>query len=145
MRTDEEPVVVEQTFHVPVETVWNAITDVELMRQWFFDNIPEFKAEVGFETRFNVSTGERDFLHVWTVTEAIPQTKLVYNWRYPDYPGDSFVIFELSDQGGSTKLTVRTDVREDFPDEIPEFKRESCEAGWQYFIQQNLKRFLENM
>jgi hypothetical protein len=30
-----------------------------------------------------------------------------------------------------------------FPGHIPEFKRESCLAGWQYFIRERLKKFLE--
>ena len=54
-----------------------------MMIKWFFDNIPEFKPEVGFETQFNVNTGERDFHHVWTITEAIPGQKI---GLYPSFP-----------------------------------------------------------
>ncbi len=32
---------------------------------------------------------------------------------------------------------------EKFPDNIPEFKRESDVAGWNYFIKDSLKEFLE--
>lgn len=32
---------------------------------------------------------------------------------------------------------------ETFPRDIPECSSESCEAGWKYFIRQNLKKFLE--
>jgi len=64
MKTSEPPVIVSQNFSQSLETVWNAITDVALMRQWFFDNIPDFKAEVGFQTKFNVKALSRDFLHL---------------------------------------------------------------------------------
>ena len=33
----EEAVVLERTFNAPVARVWRALTDVEEMRQWYFD------------------------------------------------------------------------------------------------------------
>ena len=142
MKTTEPPVVVEQFFNVPIHTVWNAITNVDEMTQWFFDNIPDFKAEVGFTTQFNVKAPSRDFMHVWKVTEVITNKKLTYNWTYEGLEGDSFVTFELSPEQNNTKLVLSTNVVEDFDDEIPEFKRESCEAGWNYFIKERLKLYL---
>jgi hypothetical protein len=40
------------------------------------------------------------------------------------------------------KLSVR--IVEDFPDDIPEFKRESGLEGWTYFIRKRLKEYFEN-
>ena len=94
MRKDDDPVVVEQTYRASVDTVWNAITQVDQMRQWYFDNIPSFKPEVGFETQFNVRCEGRGFLHVWTVTKVAPPRFIECNWKYEGYPGDSFVVFE---------------------------------------------------
>ena len=142
MKVNEKPVVVEETFEASIDTVWKAITDIDLMRQWYFDNIPDFKPEVGFETRFDVTNEGRTFPHLWKVTEVIPSKKIVYDWRFDGYPGDSFVAFELSGDDKATKLRLSCHVREDFPDNIPEFKRENCLAGWQYFISQSLKQFL---
>lgn len=34
----------EETYGAPLEKVWNAITDKDRMRQWYFD-IPDFKGE----------------------------------------------------------------------------------------------------
>ena len=56
MRKSDKPIIVEQTFNTSIETVWNAITEVDQMRKWFFDNIPSFKPEVGFETQFDVQS-----------------------------------------------------------------------------------------
>lgn len=144
MRTDEEPVVVEQTYAASVEDVWSAITQRDQMVQWYFDNIPSFEAAVGFETRFDVECEGRVFPHLWKVTDVVPQQRIQYDWRYDGYSGDGFVVFELAGQGEETKLTLTCRTREDFPDDIPEFRRESCEAGWKYFIQENLKRYLES-
>jgi uncharacterized protein YndB with AHSA1/START domain len=143
MKTTDEPVVVEQSFNVSIDAVWSALTRVDQMRQWFFDNIPAFEPEVGFETQFNVQSESRNFLHMWKVTEVVPRKTITYDWKYEGYPGDASVVYELFEENKTTKLRLTLKVREDFPEDIPEFKRESCIAGWDYFIGGNLKEFLE--
>lgn len=139
------PVIVEEHINASVESVWNAITDLETMKLWYFENIDQFKPEVGAKSKFEVNTGERVFTHLWEITEVHPLKLIAYNWRYAEYPGDSVVTFQLWDEDGVgvTKLRLTAKFIDDFPAEIPEFKRESCEAGWRYFIQQRLKNFLE--
>ena len=61
---------------------------------------------------------------------------------YNEYPGDSFVKFELNEKAGSTLLRLSTEVKADFPDDIPEFKRKSGVQGWNYFIGKQLKAYL---
>ena len=143
MRKGDQPIIVEQSFDASIESVWKAITDVDQMRQWFFENIRSFKPEVGFETQFNVQSGDRNFLHKWKVTEVMPLKKITYNWKYEVYPGDSFVVFELFGQNNLTVLRLTHKVLESFPQDIPEFRRESGVEGWTYFIKQCLKEFLE--
>ena len=118
MKTSDEPVVVEDVFNADIKTVWKAITEVNQMTKWFFDNIPDFEAEVGFETQFNVNSGERDFLHIWKIIEVEPFKKITYDWSYKDYPGRGLVSFELFEEENSTKLRLTNTVIEDFPDEI---------------------------
>jgi uncharacterized protein YndB with AHSA1/START domain len=113
------------------------------MRQWYFENIPSFEPEVGFETQFNIHNEGRDFLHLWKVTEVIPLKKIKYSWKFEGYPGASFVAFELFEHSAGTKLRVSTEIIEDFPDDIPEFRRESCLGGWTFFITNRLRDFLE--
>ncbi len=48
MSEENTPIIVEQVFNVPASKVWKAITNVVEMRHWFFDNIPDFKPEIGF-------------------------------------------------------------------------------------------------
>ena len=143
MKTTEPPVIVEEIFNNTLENVWNAITVKEKMVQWFFDNIPDFKAEIAFKTKFNVKAPSRDFMHLWEVTEVLSLKKLVVNWKYEDCAGNSFVIWELENLGAQTKVKLTTKVTEDFSDDYPEFRRESCVSGWNYFIKENLKSYLE--
>jgi uncharacterized protein YndB with AHSA1/START domain len=142
MRKDEQTIVVEDTFNASIEIVWKSITEIDQMRQWYFENIPSFKPEVGFETQFNVQNEERNFLHRWKVTEVVPLKKIAYNWKYENYSGDSVVMFELSEENNLTKLRLTHQVLESFPEDIPEFKRESGVEGWIFFIKKSLKEFL---
>lgn len=138
-----EPVVVEQSFTATKERVWAAITEHAQMVQWFFEGIPDFMPEPGFRTEFNVNTGQRDFCHIWKITESVPQVRIVYDWRYRDLPGVGKVTFEIFAAENGTRLRVTNEGLESFPTDIPEFSRESCVGGWRYFIQGALKDFLE--
>lgn len=143
MKASDDPIVVEESFNASIETVWRSITELDQMRQWFFENIPSFDPVVGFETRFSVHSGGREFRHIWKLTEVVPLKRISYDWTYDGYPGDSFVVFELFEQEGSTKLRLTATVRQDFPDDIPEFKWESCLGGWEYFLKDRLKQYIE--
>ena len=143
MKTSEPPVVVEETYRQPAEAVWRAITDVCEMRCWYFDCIPEFEARVGFKTEFTIINEGREFPHLWDVTEVEPGRKIVSGWRFQGYPGHGMVTFELEQQGGHARLTLTNEVLEDFPDDIPEFRRESCLAGWQFLLGQSLRDYLD--
>lgn len=143
MKTTDPPIIVEQLFNESISRVWQAITQHNQMIQWFFDNIPAFKAEVGFKTQFNVKAPSQDFLHLWEIIEVIPYQKIVYNWKYQDIAGDSFVIFELFEIDNHIKLVLTAEIIEDFDDAIPEFKYESGAAGWTYFIKEQLPKYLE--
>lgn len=143
MKKEDPPVVVEQIVYCSTVSAWHALTDPVQMRKWFFDNIPDFKPKPGFETAFNIESGERNFFHLWKVIEAVPGKMITINWKYKDYLGDSNVKFEIAQEADSVKIIVSLTVLEDFPDDVPEFKRESCIAGWNYFINKNLKEYLE--
>jgi len=75
LATKSEPLIIERTFNAPVAKVWNAITDVDQMRQWYFD-LKEFRAEVGFEFEFVVEHDGMTYHHLCKITEVIPQKKI---------------------------------------------------------------------
>lgn len=143
MTSTAAPVVVEQVFPASRDAVWKAITDKDQMRQWFFETIEDFVPEPGFETQFNVRAEDKDYLHLWKVTEVIPNKKIVYKWRYGGYPGDSFVFWELSETAIGTQLRLTHRGHATFSQDEPVFNRENCEEGWRYFLCERLKAFLE--
>ena len=105
--------------------------------------IEDFKAEVGFKTEFSLENEGRKFSHLWEVTEVVLEQKIKYKWSYLEYSGDSYVVFELNQENEIVRLIVTSVVLENFPQDIPEFKRQSGIDGWNYLIKQNLKNYLE--
>src|SRR5271167_1905717 len=95
------PIIVEQTYNAPVNAIWEAITDKEQMKEWYFD-VDAFKPEVGFEFSFMGENEGRKFKHLCKITEVIPGSKLAHTWRYEGYTGSSTVTFELAEEDGKT-------------------------------------------
>ena len=135
-------VIVEKLFDAPVEKVWKAITDKDEMKEWYF-NLDEFKAEKGFEFSFagEGHKGEK-YIHVCKITEVIPYKKLQYSWRYIDYDGYSMVTFELFEEGNKTRLRLTHEGLETFPQNSPDFAKESFTAGWTHIVTVSLAQFL---
>lgn len=148
MKTSDPAVIVEQVYPTSKAKVWAALTQVDQMHQWFFGEIVAFEPTVGFTTEFNIEVEDRSFVHLWKIVKSVPEQELVVNWNYQGMQGDSNVHFKIDQDfkgegpGEQTKLVLECEILEDFPEEIPEFRRESCVAGWEYFIQGNLKDFL---
>ena len=135
-------IIVERTFDAPVGRVWTALTDVNEMRQWYFD-LKEFKPQIGFEFEFVVEHEGNTYHHLCKVTEVILEKKIAYTWRYKGEVGDSLVTFELFGEGDRTRLKLTHSGIETFP-KTPAYARKNFEAGWTEIIGSEFKRFVEN-
>jgi uncharacterized protein YndB with AHSA1/START domain len=138
----QEAFVIERTFHAPVEKVWQAITDKEQMKRWYFD-LEEFTAEPGFEFRFHAGPPETQWLHECKILEVVPGKRLKYSWRYPGYEGNSFVTWELFAEGDNTRLRLTHEGLESFPSTIRELRKENFAEGWTSIVGTALKNYLE--
>jgi len=143
MKKSEPPIILKVTYPASIEKVWAALTELEKMQQWYFPMLSAFEPKVGFETKFRLEHEGRVFTHQWKVTEVIPEQKIAYDWNYPEYKGDSYVVFELSEVTDGIKLLLTNVVTKDFPQDIPEFKRESGVEGWNYLLGDALMKFLK--
>ena len=136
---------ISTTINKPKLLVWKAITNHPEMLQWFFNNIPNFKATVGFRTWFVIDAGARSFYHLWEVTEVVNNKFLTVSWTYPDYFKESFnVTFKVTEiKDDTTDFSVFVDGIEKFEHlNIPELTYNSCKEGWRYFSNR-LKEYLE--
>jgi len=140
---EERIITVERIFNANRQSVWRAITQKDMMKQWYFD-LKEFKAVVGFKFEFQGGEpGGKQWKHLCEVTEVIPESKLTYSWKYEGYSGISYVTFELLDEGENTKLKLTHSGIGTFPADIPELAIQNFEQGWDQIINVSLKEFLE--
>jgi uncharacterized protein YndB with AHSA1/START domain len=139
---EKRPIEVERTFDAPIERVWKAISSNDDMKQWYFELV-DFKPEVGFEFQFWGGSENKQYLHLCRVTEAIAGRKLAYSWRYDGREGNSVVTFELSPEGNRTKIKLTHQGVETFPQDDPDFARQSFAQGWNEIINKALREFVE--
>lgn len=139
-----EPFVIERTYDAPIEKIWQALTNNDAMKKWYFE-MAAFKPEVGCQFQF-AGTGKDEnmhYIHLCEVKEIVPLKKLSYSWKYEGYEGDSLVTFELFPEGSKTKLKLTHAGLETFPVTNPDFAKNNFVEGWTFIIGTSLKEFVE--
>lgn len=134
------PLVVERTLNAPVKAVWEALTDNEKLKQWYFQ-LPAFEAKTGFEFSFKAGKEGEEIVHRCKVTAVDPLKKLAYTWRYEGHAGDSEVTWELFPEGNKTKLRITHTGLHTFPTDAV-FAVERFSEGWNYILGTSLPDFL---
>lgn len=137
----ETPFVIEQIYNAPIEKVWDALTDENKMKEWYFPQLKKFEPVVGFE--FEFTDDGSNYQKEWRVTQVVDGKKLAHSWIYKGYPGSSEVTFELFEEGSETRLKLTHTGLASFPHD-PHFARNRFEDGWHHIIGSNLKHYLEN-
>lgn len=137
-------VIIEEIFDASAERVWQAITDKNKMKKWYFD-LDEFNPVVGFNFKFpGKGHNGDDYMHLCRVTEVIPNKKLQYSWSYENLSGVSYVTFELFSEGEKTRLKLTHSGLDSFPKNNPDFAMESFKGGWTKILSESLKNFINN-
>ncbi len=137
-----EPIVFERTYNAPIKKVWKAITDKNDMKQWYFE-MSDFKPEVGFEFSFEGGTENKTYVHLCKVVEVVPGKKLKHSWRYQGYEGNSFVTWELFEEGKNrTRVKLTHEGLETFP-QLPDFAKNNFVQGWTEITGVLLLEFVE--
>ena len=131
----------EFNYNVPIEKVWQALTDKDKMKKWYFPQLQKFEPIVGFKFQFDDNTAE--YQKEWIVTKVAEGKTLSHSWAYRNYPGSSEVTFDLFADENKTRLRVTQTGLESFPND-PHLKRERFEWGWDNLLGQNLKYLLED-
>ncbi len=102
---------IRQTWHFdhPVETVWEYLTNSEMLSRWLMEN--DFKPEVGHKFKFNTKPRAGfDGVIFCEVLEVNPMKKLSYSWKGGPGNGkitlDSVVIWTLMPTDSGTDLLL---------------------------------------
>jgi uncharacterized protein YndB with AHSA1/START domain len=133
--------VIERVFKSEISKVWEAITNKDMMKKWYFD-LEEFKPEVGFKFSFKGGEPPKEYVHLCEIIELVFEKKLAYTWIYEGFAGVSTVIFELETIGQDTKLKLTHKGIQSFPSNNPDFAKKNFEMGWTDLIGRSLSAFL---
>jgi uncharacterized protein YndB with AHSA1/START domain len=126
---DTAVIVIERIYDTPVSKVWEALTDINKINQWFF-KLEDFKAELGFAFSFSGNDDGVKVVHECVITELIPERKLSYSFIYSGYPQKSTVTFALFPEGEKTRLILTHSDLENFAKGSPQYAREKFLGGW---------------
>lgn len=134
----------ERTFNAPVTMLWEALTDNDKLKQWYFDFNGNFKAEVGHV--FDWEAGPPDgrmWLHRGTILEVEENKKLVQTWIYPGYEGEGKLTWELHPLPDDKTLLIMTfEFIVPFDPTEYELRRSNFEGGWDEIINHLLPKYI---
>jgi uncharacterized protein YndB with AHSA1/START domain len=135
----DTPFVLELVYDAPINKVWQALTDENRMRAWYFPQLMKFEPIVNFEFVF-FNDGSL-YQKEWRVTKVEDGRALAHSWVYKGYPGSSEVTFELFKEGDKTRLKLTHTGLASFPTDA-HFARHRFEEGWKQILGINLKNHL---
>lgn len=122
------------TLKKPAAKVWQALTDKQQMKEWYFD-IPDFELKKGAVFNFYEPGGANLFHHQCTILEIVPEKKFSHTWTHTERSkGVSVVTWLLSDKEGITDVTLEHRGTENFADAGSEFAPENYQMGWNGFM-----------
>jgi uncharacterized protein YndB with AHSA1/START domain len=85
-----ENVKISVKVNAPVDKVWNALTNKEQMKNWYFD-IPDLNQKKVMHSIF-LSRVKREFHHHCEIAEVVPNEKLKHSWTYPDITKEKTLV-----------------------------------------------------
>ena len=138
-----DSVELEVHYNAPIDKVWRALSEKDLLKKWYFD-VPDFIAEVGSEFSFSGWSEDREYIHNCKILDVKPEKLLVYSWAYEGYTGYSEVSFELfkRDEGRTMLLFKHKDI-DSFPKDVNALSFSQFEQGWKVILQELLLEFVE--
>ena len=137
-----DTVIIEIIIEENVKRVWQALTEKDQLRQWFFD-VTDFKPVTGFEFDFpGEGHAGKKYTHLCKILEVSPFKKIKYSWQYSGVKGYSAVLFELFPEGaGRTRLRLFHDGINTFPQDDFDFSSESFGDGWTEIVTKMLPAY----
>ena len=122
-----ENVKISVKVNAPLDKVWNAITNKEQMKNWYFD-VPDFEPKIGNNFSFYGGDENEEYHHFCEIVDLIPNEKLKHSWTYPEI----------------SKETLTHKGLEAFEHLGENFKIHSFRKGWEDIVGKSLKEFVEN-
>ncbi len=136
---------IERTYPISTAALWQAMTDKQKLKEWFFD-IPNFSTVEGAEFEFTKVENPDGKFHECTVLEVKPEELFKFTWRHPKQPiGNSIITWRFIPRRGATTLHLTHEGLEHFKDAGEQFSLDRFESGWERILGDALPKFIEKL
>ncbi|ASW73138.1 ATPase [Chryseobacterium piperi] len=137
------PIIIQKKVEAPIDEVWEALTDKEKMKSWYFD-VPDFELNTGKQFNFYEPGEEKKYHHQGNILDFVPNEVLKHTWCYPELSDkETIVTWELQPDGNGTLVKLIHENVDNFKALGDSFSRQSFTEGWNGIIGQSLKSYLE--
>lgn len=113
MANDESTLMVKRVIDADPETLFEALTDQEIMKQWFFASgdvgwsaSVENNPHKGGSFKVDMHGPEDTYSHEGVYKEIVPNEKIVFTWNSP-YVADTVVTITLSEKDSGTEVKLK--------------------------------------
>jgi uncharacterized protein YndB with AHSA1/START domain len=137
-----KPIIKEVVVRASGSKVWQTITDIDKMKDWYFD-MPVFKTEIGFTFKLYGEKEDKKYPISCRIIELEMGKKIAYTWNYDDFPMETVVCFEIIEMGTLSKLKFSHSGLEKIPSKYKEVSRDVHELGWEAIIGDSFKYYVE--
>jgi uncharacterized protein YndB with AHSA1/START domain len=139
-------VIIEAVFDESKQKIWQAITQPEAMKVWYFD-INNFKLEENAVFSFYEEGEKKEYFHECKILQIIPEALLQHTWTHPQQSkGSSTLTWNIeSISSNKTKVTLTHIGLDSFADAGAAFAPENFEMGWNALVKTNLRNYLYNI
>lgn len=122
--------------------VWDALTNAEIMKVWYFD-IPNFNLNIGSEFSFYEGK-KKEYLHQGKILKVEENKLLQHTWEHPEQSKESSTLtWEIDPlDDNKVKVTLSHEGLENFADAGANFAPENYEMGWNAIVKTNLRNYL---
>jgi uncharacterized protein YndB with AHSA1/START domain len=127
------------------QKVWEAITNPEVMKVWYFD-MSNFKLEIGNVFSFYETDG-RVFFHECKILNFEENKMLQHTWTHPQQSkGSSIVTWTMEElESGKVEITLTHEGVDSFADGGEKFAPANYEMGWNALVKTSLRNYLYNI
>ena len=135
-------VTLTKSFKAPISKVWQALTDKEAMKKWYF-HVKDFELKEGNVFTFYETEEGGKYIHRCEILQVKPETLFEHTWEHPSQSkGNSILRWELESKGDETQVTLTHSGLENFADAGPDFAPENYEFGWKSIVNVSLRNYL---
>jgi len=136
---------VSSNFETSKQKVWEAITNPEKMKVWYFE-MSNFILEIGNVFSFYETDG-RAFFHECKILNFEENKMLKYTWTHPQQSkGSSIVTWSIEElESGKVEVTLTHEGLDSFADVGEKFAPANYEMGWNALVKTSLRNYLYNI